>query len=192
VSDLKDRLDLMGFSIEFTRDEYERDRKRKLEESQITAVPFRDNPDYLNELEAKERALQELSFDRWLIIFEKFWNNTELWGAIPRSPVPSKDSSLDELLLWYVSTQNYDIPYSFLSEDARLFLRAVCEILPPKASVIYDLSELAYDNGDAQELATFADAYLDGGYATTRRIIVLTEGRTDQRVVEGAPCANMT
>jgi hypothetical protein len=186
VSALKDRLDLMGFSIEFARGEYERDRKRKLEESKIDSEPFGDNPDYLNELEAKERALQELSFDRWLIIFEKFWNDKERWGDIPRSAVPTKDSSLDGLLMWYVSTQNYDIPYSFLSEDARLFLRAVCEILPPKSSVIYDLSELAYDSGDAQGLATFAEGYLDGGYATTRRIIVLTEGRTDQRAIEGA------
>jgi len=186
VSALKDRLDLMGFSIEFAHGEYERDRKRKLEESKCDFDRIGENANYLNELVAKKRALQELSFDRWLIIFEKFWNDQERWGSMPRSPVPSKGASSDELLTWYVSTQDYDIPYSFFSEDARLFLRAVCEILPPKTSVIYDLSELAYDWGDAQGLATFAEAYLDGGYATTRRIIVLTEGRTDQRAIEGA------
>ena len=186
VNALKDRLDLMGFSIEFARDEYERIRNLKLEESQNETEPISDAPDCWNKFEATQHALQELPFDRWLSTFEKFWNDEKLWGAIPRRPMPSKDSPLDELLLWYVSTQSYDIPYSFLSDDARLLLRALCEILPPQAPVIYDLSELAYDSGDAQELAAFAEAYLDGGYATTRRIIVLTEGRTDQRAIEGS------
>ena len=39
---------------------------------------------------------------------------------------------------------------------------------------------------DPEYVAAIAEEYLDGGYATTRRIIVLTEGRSDQRAIEGA------
>lgn len=176
----KDRLELMGFSLEFVRGEFERGKQRELEQME-------SNEESREHYATKSRAIKELTFERWLSIFERSWKFDEKPIQRELGWIPQKDCSMEELLDWYVEDNSYDYPYGFPNLDLRLFLRIVCEVLPQDSSVIYDLSELIDESdGDAKELAEFAEQYLDGGYATTRRIIVLTEGRTDQRVIEGS------
>jgi len=189
---LKDRLDLMGFTFQFVRKEYERLRKINMDEAS-DEVQASYSESYLRIVEARQRALKGLTFDRWVKLFGPLWKREGYWGEvnpeIHLSEIPSNDASLDELHAWYMRTADVDTKYSCISEDTRVFLRIVCEILPRDTAVIYDLSELVYESGYsdyAEEMASFAEQYLDGGYATTRRIIVLTEGRFDQRAIESS------
>jgi hypothetical protein len=175
VGAIRERLDLMGFTIEFARSEFEEGRQRE-----ILQIEEYDG----SHAEEETRVLKELFFDCWLKVFGMFWTNKERWYKAYKSGSPPEGASLDDLLMWYVSTRDYDEPWCVFQLDLRLILRSLCEVLPPDAPVVYDLSDLIFETGE--ELAQSAEAHLDGGYATTRRIIVLTEGRTDQRAVEGA------
>lgn len=187
VKTFRDRLDLMGFTLGFVQKEYDRLRSYRLSETKVSQQEFgRDNPAYLETLQGRQRALSELTFHRWLDIFRTVWEDQSHQGIVGTPHVPS---SLDELLVWYVSHGTYDDPYGFPGDDMRLFLRVVCEISSEEAHVVYDLSELVAEGGEsdyAKTMADFAEQYLAGGYATTRKIIVLTEGCSDQRTIEAS------
>ena len=183
---LKDRLELIGFTLQFVRTEYEHLRTIRIDEYHDEAQNLHDNKGYLGVLEARQRALKGLTFENWLRLFGILRKRKELSDEANRSEVPSNDAPLDELHIWYMRTADIDNAYSCISEDSRVLLRILCEVLPKETPVVYDLSELAYEAGDVEGMASFAEQYLDGGYATTRRIIVLTEGRFDQRAIEGS------
>lgn len=187
VSVMKDRLDLMGFSLDFLHKEFANAIVKKHEEAHKAAERYGDrDPDETARCLAKQRAINHLSIDQYLVIFRRLWKEKGELHKRDWNSVPALDCSLDELLTWYVRTADFDTSYAFPSYDNRLFLRMVCEVVPGDTPVIYDLSELAYEAGDAEGLATYAEENLDGGYPTTRKIIVLTEGGTDQRAIQGA------
>lgn len=186
VTVMKDRLELMGFSLSFVRKEFDAATKEQYEQFGDAEGKFGDRyPEASLEYKAKQRAVLQLSFDQYLTIFERLWRNKDELFQGDRPSVPKTDCSLDELLMWYVRTESFDTPYAFPSYDYRLFLRMVCEVLPGDIPVVYDLSDLIDDFGDAEGLASYSEENLDGGYATTRKIIVLTEGGTDQRAIKG-------
>ena len=186
VSVMKDRLELMGFSLNFVRKEFDAAIKEQYDQYGEAEGKFGDSyPQASLEYKAKQRAVHQLSFDQYLTIFERLWRDKEELCKEGWRSIPQADCSPDELLMWYVRTESFDTPYAFPSYDPRLFLRTVCEVLASDIPIVYDLSDLIDDFGDAEGLANYSEENLDGGYATTRKIIVLTEGGTDQRAIKG-------
>lgn len=187
VGALKERLELMGFSHQFIKNEYELARSRRLSSApqEVEESPHREFFEARYKLE--RRALGELTFDQWQRLFEKLWKEDELLINKRTLPEPSIDAPLDDLLIWYMREHNFDMTYGFIAYDPRVFLRLVCEMFSSNTPAVYDLTELVMESyeEDPEYVASIAEEYLDGGYATTRRIIVLTEGRTDQRAIEG-------
>lgn len=189
VGALKDRLELMGFSYQFIQQEFAR-----AQNTLLAAPPqeYEDSPhrafmETRHKLE--RRVLEELSFAQWQQLFERLWKEDELLHVIKSSPSePTIDAPLEELFTWYMRANSYDMPYGFIVHDPRMYLRLMCELFSPDTIATYDLTEIVMDCYDEnpEYVAAIAEDYLDGGYATTRRIIVLTEGRSDQRAIEGA------
>lgn len=189
VGALKDRLDLMGFSFQFIENEFERARSARLStpSMEIEESPHREFLEARYKLE--RRVFEELTFNKWQRLFEKLWKEDALLfesrSSIPEPPI---DAPVDDLHIWYMREYNRDMPYGFISHDPRVFLRLACDLFSSDTPAVYDLTEIVVSSyqEDLEYVASIAEEYLDGGYASTRRIIVLTEGRSDQRAVEGA------
>src|SRR5436190_17494162 len=78
--------------------------------------------------------------------------------------------------------------FGFPSYDRRTVLRAMCDVLDQHAEVVMDLTDLVlggwYDTDD--DLIQEADYLVSADYQTTQRIIALTEGGSDKRVLQAA------
>ncbi len=186
VSELRDRLDLMGFTLEHSRRTFERGIKHAREESHSDLNE--SLPDVLQEhYREKAEVERRLTFEDWLAGLSKI-----IRDGLEATPHGYGQSSL---------LQDYPVSYmlneqslgdgahlGFPSYDSRSVLRAMCEVLEPDANVVMDLTDLVlggwYDTDD--DLIEEADYLVAADYQTTQRIIALTEGGSDKRVLEAS------
>jgi len=186
VAQLRDRLDLMGFTLEHSRSAFERGLARAREESRddlTQSLPGILEEHYRQKAEVEAR----LTFDDWLGGLSKILR--EGLEATPRGY--GQTSLLEDYPLSYMLNEQSlgdGAHFGFPSYDSRTVLRAMCEVLDPDAAVVMDLTDLVlggwYDTDD--DLVDEADYLVSADYQTTQRIIALTEGGADKRVLEAA------
>jgi len=185
VIHLRDRLDLMGFTSQRARRAFARGIARVREEARDDLV---DAPDGLQDHYQQEaEVVERLTFEDWLGGFERIFR--QRLEATPRGY--GQSSLLDDYPVSYMLNEHslgegshFGFPYY----DSRTVLRAMCEVLDGDADVVMDLTDLVlggwYDTDD--DLIEEADYLVSADYQTTQRIIALTEGGSDKRVLEAA------
>lgn len=179
---MRDRLELMGFTIDYCRIEFDNGIKQYLNQIYDEQNRFKS----LEEFHRQEReVLERLGFDVWLDGIRRIWQN----NLKKLDHLNTGISLLEDFPVIYMLQKDllYGF-YGFPTNDVRVFLRAIFNVLPSDLEVAQDLTDLVlggwYDTDD--ELCAYSDYLVTADFLSHQRIIVLTEGPSDKRVIEGA------
>ncbi len=174
---VKQRLDIIGFNIERVKREF--NEVKVLEVEKLKELSEDDE----HNLWTKEiEILNTSTFEDYLTAFKTIMNsNIHPVYYIGKNP----DSSP---LIKYILEDNEEFYWSFPCNDFRCFLRALLEVSPDNTDVIQDITDLVnsgyYQPSD--KVCHLSLEELIGDYATSSKIIVLTEGSTDTEFLKGS------
>lgn len=169
---VKDRLNLLGF----TRDASERAFRLAIERE--IALFSTDNL-WLERL----AVLKELTPERWLDGIREI-----IGGEYDRIERSSSEFMSLSPLVRYMLGGSHDEWMGCPARDVRHVIRLFCELADPDDEVLYDLTDLVAGGwiDDEAELIEYAEDILRGEASAAQRVIVLTEGATDKRIIEGS------
>lgn len=173
---VKQRLDIMGFSLKAVKADFEAMRANKI--SDLTELVAESSEDYWQE---ELQIYKKSDFEDYQVVFKAITES----GIHPvyylkETPDASK-------LIQTILNDNYeDFYWAFPCSDIRCFFRALIEITPEESLVRQDISELVnagyYEPDD--NVCENALHKLTSAYPSNSKIIVLTEGKTDKEVLE--------
>ena len=177
-----DRLDAMGFTLQATQTLYERYHAYRISELQERSSESLENGErFYDEI----TLLKPMDFDSWKRHFRELkQKNVHDWDFTLNAdrPVVQKLSTLEKFIL------EDECLFRFPPYDIRYFIRAVIEACGIKSYFRVDLSDLVGSGyNDARDsIAKRARDELTLDYPLNTKVIVLTEGVTDRRVLEAS------
>jgi hypothetical protein len=173
-----ERLNIMGFSLNRARREYEEGRRFELAEFEERA---RDGDDqwFRDEWE----VLKTLDFERYSQGLAVVLRD----GLRPRPFDDHKAAGLEPGVK-YILDEPYERTLGFLGGDVRLLLRVICGLVDPGARVVQDITDLvdAGYYGRNEPVCANAIRNLTEGHPENAPRIVLTEGSTDGVILKTA------
>lgn len=173
------RLDVMGFTINRTRRDFEVGRQAELAMYQDWAKEDQD-PSWFNE---KVRLIEALSFDAYLGALRQVLSD----GLRP-TPFDDHEKPGLSAAVRYILDDNDDYLLGFFASDIRCLIRAACEAAPKPSEVIQDITDLVNGGYYAPE-APVCQQSIDSltlGHLENANRIVLTEGSTDTQVLKAS------
>jgi hypothetical protein len=197
---IRDRLEVMGFTLPATRAVFEAGIHQQVQdteefsascanksEGETTSNEIGEVYERVAEGYAEEiRMLQLLSFDVWIESFRSLkgkdlnsWHLTLKEGDASVRDLPS----LERFML-----SGDEFPFRFPPCDVRFLIRAVIEACGVNSVFQLDLTDVTssgyYEIADP--VAENARAELTSDYPLNTKVVVLTEGITDRRVLEAS------
>ena len=176
AAEARDRLELKGFTLAVAEACF----NSALEENIQHYADFVGRaPDIFSGI---LQVLHSLSAKKWLnalaFIVEERLTEDDL------DDIPNTDEQLP--LLRYMLESHRREFYGCPGFDHRHFLRLLVEVVPAEEKLIYDLTDLIVGGwiDKADELVSVAERWINEDFLLSQRIIVLTEGETDKRVLE--------
>lgn len=174
----KQRLDIMGFTIEQSRIAFDTRLREMLDDSDAENDSFFYGPSWLEDDVERRTFIANLSFERWGASIGTFLAS----GCAPiRAAVHENKPLVDPLVQFIADGEDEEFIFGFPRCDARLFIRAVLEYSDERFPVVLDYSELVaggYYQGN-EDLANRARVSIQREFVSTAKTIVLTEGSTD-------------
>lgn len=171
------RLDIMGFTLDRVRREFERLRLREIEE-------LADNQ---HDFVVKERRLLEgLSFD----IYAKNLHKIMELKLRPYRYGGRKEKHLSKFSRYILEhdDSDYGPGLGFFANDFRSLIRLTCDLVDPNSPVELDLTDVVeggyYDRDET--ICTNAVNELTSAYPWNSKIILLAEGRSDAEIIKEA------
>ncbi len=189
---VRDRLEVMGFTLPGTRKHYEGRRAAEVDVLRSYVAESEkagEEPWALEEL----HRLEALTFDAWssAVRWTKDRGVHSLWtqGEIPddlRGCCISPADAPDDVRFTLRDEDDDEHWRRFYATDPRFVVRAVLETCSDDALVAQDISDLTHGGYYHPEdrVVENAQAALTADYPVNARIIVLTEGPTDQHFLE--------
>lgn len=173
------RLEVMGFTINRARRDFESGRQAELAKYQEWA---KDDPDPLWFAD-KVNLIESLSFDAYL----GAWRQVLSEGLRPKPFDDDKKPGLSAAVR-YILDDNDDYLFGFFASDIRCLIRVVCEVSPKPSEVIQDITDLV-DGGYYTAEESVCQQSIDSltlGHLENSNRIVLTEGSTDTHVLKAS------
>jgi len=172
---IRDRLEVMGFSLAAVKREFEELRQERLAELEedLDESPF----EFLHE---EYEVLRSASFDDFLRVFSQL----KLAGLTPYSASPAANDPRDRLVRFVLREDN-GWYLGFPASDLRAPLRVFLEVSPEDAPVVQDVTELidsGYYPNDVR-LVDFSRTALTSDYPRNTPVLILTEGSFDSEVI---------
>lgn len=177
VSKVIDRLNIMGFTLDRVRKEFEEIRLSEIEKYSSWIDEGED--DWCREELEYFRNLTFASYVEALRSVLRQRISPQAFGQLDRnlSPIEKK-----------IIRDNDDYHFGFLGSDLRSFIRLVCELVPKNSLVIQDLSEVVsagyYEQGEP--VCDNSIQTLTARYPENSARIILTEGSTDIEILKEA------
>ncbi len=181
VAILRDRLDVLGYGMPYCRRAFDEGRSERIEK---LARQVEEKPANADELRKQSEVLARLTLDNWSQTFAQAWNE----GSLVTGSYSNGDL-LADFPLGYMFGLGEWLGFNGLpTHDVLVFLRAVLEIPPGDMKVAYNLTGLLYTGwaSDEEEICEIAEEYAEGSFLRVGRTIIMTEGRSDKRALEGA------
>jgi hypothetical protein len=178
---IRDRLDVMGFTLRAAKETFEQGVRTRLAELR----EWENEPDEFANHEIA--TLEALSFEVWLQAFREIVSRGLYWWhvdpALEDKRVPDVSTTAA-----YMLENDADHFWGFPRDDVRYVLRAAIGACDLDTPIVQDLTGVisAGYHGRDQRLAAEARERLLNDFPANARIIVLTEGVTDRRALEGA------
>ncbi len=185
VVNIRQRLEVMGFSLRRARDEFYEGIREEIEVLKSRLETLSDSQ-LRESIEADWRAEQNLleksKFEDWLYalksIIERGLRPQLFRNDLPRDEHP--------LIRYMLGPTDDGREYHFPCEDWRCLLRAFVEVCPDNGLVTQDITDLVhagyYDPDDA--VCKIALQQLIEDYPANEKTILLTEGSSDKTVLE--------
>ena len=173
------RLDVMGFTINRARRDFESGRAAELAMYQERAEGEPDTPWFAD----KVNLIQSLSFDEYLGALRQVLSE----GLKPKPFDDNEKPGLSSAVR-YILDDNDDYLFGFFAPDIRCLIRTVCEVSPKPSEVIQDITDLVdggYYAPDEPVCQQSIDSLTLGHLENSNRI-VLTEGSTDTQVLKAS------
>jgi hypothetical protein len=172
----KERLNVIGFSLSRVKNEF--NEAKSAEVNKLIEWSKDDNHDlWTRTIE----VLNSNTFEDYLNAFK-----TIISSRIHPIHYLEENPNASELIQ-YILNDNGEFYWGFPCFDFRCFLRSLLEVVPDDSFVVQDITDLVYagyyDAKDA--VCHLALEELIGDYATSSKIIVLTEGITDTEILKG-------
>lgn len=171
------RLEVMGFTINRARRDFESRRQAELAMYQEWAKNEPDPPWFADEV----KLIESLSFDAYLTALRQVLSE----GLRPK-PFDDDEKPGLSAAVRYILDDNDDYLLGFFASDIRSLIRVACEIAPKPSEVIQDITDLV--DGDYYALEDpVCQQSIDSltlGHLENANRIVLTEGSTDTRVLK--------
>ena len=170
----RDRLDLKGYTFRVAKMAFESDLADAIHRAEDLAgrVP--------GLLEDELDLLRSLTVDGWMVALSRILHEKLSTTSLDRL----SDDDPQSQLLRYMLSESRDF-YGCPGVEHRHFVRLLVESVPPNEQVVYDLTDLVQGGWvDAEdEFVSYAEALINEDFLLTQRIIVLTEGVTDRRLL---------
>lgn len=182
VQNIKQRLEIMGFSLGKTQIDFDAGITRKIRELEEELDDYEweeDNP----ELVSEKSLIETSGFDDWLNAFRYILSRKlpiDYWHR-PSESYPA----LVRFMLWGEEYE-YEPLYRFPCSDERYLLRMFLEVSEPQSPVIQDISALIYSGyyDFSDEVCALSIQALTADYPLNSKIVILTEGSTDRFALE--------
>jgi hypothetical protein len=170
VKDLRQRLDVIGFSLGRVRLEFD-----EVKSAEIEKLKEWSKDDGHSLWEDTIRVLEDNSFEDYMSAYK------EILGSNIHPVYYLEENESASELIKYMLKDNDEFFWGFPCHDFRCFFRVLLEIAPSESEAVQDISDLVssgyYDEAD--EVCHIALEEMIGDYAVSSKIIVLTEGSTD-------------
>lgn len=188
VPRLIERLEIMGFTIPSVKRDLERCIRAELRELD-RRIEVQSDPEYqsipgsLRKLEQRRRLLQHFTLERWAATIRRF----RTLGTLHRYDIPKPYKGLTPLQRYILNTDEdwewYE--FGFPISDLRYLVRALLLCARTDEQVLLDLSELEVAGyiEESEQPAAEATAEAIRLGRVCEKILVLTEGRTDTRIL---------
>ncbi len=182
ASDVRDRLEVMGFTMHRTEVAYRRRRREHIRELRERRESMPDL--YDEETEEEIRVLAELDLKAWMDSFAQLKRGSV---TLPYGGRKIRIDPATRVLKEVPEDDDYVGEFGFPNIDPRCFLRAVVEAVGGRGLITFDYSDLVTAGYLPRSARPSADAesFLLGD-PSAGRIVVLTEGTTDRRALVGA------
>jgi hypothetical protein len=173
------RLEVMGFTINRTRRDFEVGRQAELAMYQDWASEDPDPPWF----EEKVKRIEALSFDAYLSALRQVLSE----GLRP-TPFDDHEKPGLPAAVRYILDDNDDYLFGFFAPDIRCLIRAACEVAPKPSEVVQDITDLV-DGGYYAPETPVCQQSIDSltlGHLENANRIILTEGATDSQVLKAS------
>ena len=178
VSAIKDRLDLMGFTRKFAENDFYNGLKERIAQNQDWR---RDTTitELLTLYNLNLSILQGLTLETWSSSLQTIIQNN-LSLIRPSDP---QINNYSPLVRYMLSSENY---FGFPGNEYRNFLRLLLEIFPDTDLLEYDLTDLLANGyiNESDNLVEYTDNLISQDFLFSKKIIVLTEGKTDKWILQ--------
>ncbi len=179
----RDRLDLKGFTYEVAEVDFKRGLKADVQryEGYIRDGRFRGVSRLIEE---ELRVLRSLTVRSWLEALVRI--KEERLSQDMLDGLPGNDTQLPLLRYMLDSRRGSRGFYGFPEVDRRHVVRIALETASPQEHLTYDLSDLVAGGwvDEADNLVAAAENLMNETFLLSQRVIVLTEGDTDRRILE--------
>lgn len=173
-----DRLDVMGFTINRSRRDFEAGRQAELAMYQELALAENAPDPWFTD---KVKLIESLSFDAYITALRQVLTE----GLRPKPFDDDEKPGLSAAVRYILDDNEYH-HFGFFASDVRCLIRAACEIAPKPSEVAQDVTDLI-DNGYYAPDEPFCQKSIDAltfGHIENANRIVLTEGSIDTRVLK--------
>jgi hypothetical protein len=194
AKNIRQRLDIMGFSLRRLGPEFAARMKIVIEDLKSL---IEDDSSNTSEPQGELLRIREEISDTWqqelsLLQGSSLKDFMEAFRVIFDKRLLSYQGNIESeenLLVRYILSENHDdYFYNFPCSDIRSFIRAFLEVCPDDTPVIQDITALVhgeyYEPTDA--VCDLSTAELTQAYPVNEKIIILTEGSSDRRVLEAS------
>jgi hypothetical protein len=177
VKNIRDRLDVMGFSMGQAKKQFEKYRKIKISEVKQSLESW-DEEIYKIEL----AILKKYKFGDWQSAFEEIIKKRIRFHRAWEEEFKDKN----ELIQYIASERDYEPYYNFPSDDIRYFFRVFLQAFKDDDIVCYDVTQLVENGyyGETDEICNLSIGTLTEENIVNEKTIVLIEGKTDKRILE--------
>jgi hypothetical protein len=200
VQAVVERLDVMGFTLDRVRSEYETIRSARISDSRVSledSEGLDDRSERFVEVDGKTIRLpshEELERDRLQLLeslnFDDYCDR--LRHIVRNNLLPYRREDYRDLNLGpiadYILDENQDYPFGLMGSDVRSLIRLVCSFVDPKANVEQDITDLVDGEYYRPDEPVCFDAIhrLTSYRSEISNRIILTEGSTDREFIRDA------
>lgn len=188
VSVIRRRLDIMGFSIERTREDFYRGLTSHIEllDVMIYEMLSGDNDERIEIIRKQKYILENHDFDMWLkAIQEIIIRDLRSYSSFEETEKPKDISPLIEYIL---SEDGSESIFHIYCSDIRYIIRIFVEMSPNDTFVIQELTGLIHNGYYEPDvpICNMSIKNLIGNYHVNQKIILLAEGSSDILILQAA------
>jgi hypothetical protein len=183
VLNICDRLDIMGFTINRCKSDFEKIRLEKLDDyksmqknNDESALEILGFSAFKEELE----ILEVLTFEKYVEVLQEVIKNKELVYSVQYEEIKKLDPIRQHIF------SEDDCELGFFANDCRSLIRVVCSLVPNSAFVVQDVTEVVHAGyySESDSICEFALKLLTDNYPENAPRIILAEGSSDIAIIK--------